>query len=69
MILQRKKASSFVPAIFCPIAWPFRKKGGTGTGIRFSLPWVEVPKDIQADIHTCIFTCRTAATLATSGPS
>ena len=28
MLLQRKKANSFVPAIFFPMAWPFRKRRG-----------------------------------------
>ena len=38
MLLQRKKANSFVPAIFSPWHGLFRKKGGTGAGIRFYFP-------------------------------
>ena len=39
MLLQRKKANSFVPAIFSPWHGLFRKKGGTGAGIRSYFPW------------------------------
>ena len=40
MLLQQKKANSFVPAIFSPLHGLFRKKGGTGAGIRFSFPCI-----------------------------
>ena len=38
MLLQRKKANSFVPAIFSPLHGLFRKKGGTGTVYVFLFP-------------------------------
>ena len=43
MLLQRKKANSFVPAIFSTWHGLFRKKGGTGAGNVFIFPVTKTP--------------------------
>ena len=39
---SEKKANSLVPAIFSPLHGLFRKRGGTGTGIRFCPAQIQV---------------------------